>query len=1215
MALILLDPSETSGPFGQYSADTVYGRIGTNETAIIAANGVVTLDGSFNRGGDVIRILGNAGSYTANIVGSNLRLTSLDGAEIKIPVGTAGVSIEFADATRTLQLVSGSVVLGSQNIADTGITEVADGTAGGGEGENFVLTASANLGAAFRGGENDDTYSGTAGTIDGDNLDGGDGSDSLTLTVTNADDNLSAFALQNIEDVTVRVSGAGGVELITGDVTDVQTFTATRLGSNLTLTDWTDLDTEFVIDRNSTAAILDVNYEAGVADGDEDTVSVNVSNSTDSEIDLDGVEVINLTSSAAGTAVNAIDVSGTGNETVNVTATGALTLAVDNAAEVNIAGSGAVTMTATVADSVVTSSGSGALKITDSGIDLTATGSSGNDTFTMAANLTAADVIDGGDGTDTLSLSNAGAALAAIPAKAQITNVENLAVATTDDGALDAITFNASIVSFNAVTFTVGDDTDTIAITKVTDETLTFTDIAAGDDTIADIDVSLSDATGKADALTLNIKNADADTALTVTDIDSAGGGIETLNLVLTQGKDVTAGADIIIGDVSIAAATVNVSGTADATLGSVVSLTQKVIDASDATGNLTINVGAAVSTVTGGAGDDTIAFGGNLTSADVVDAGDGDDTVSAVLSVAAINQATISNAETIAIDFDTAGSSFSGTNVTGAAALVLTGDVTNTVSNLDASVGSVQLAEDTDDEIVNVTYAAGSDSAHTLLLSNEVGAADYAAVTVSNNAGAFTVESAGDFAYTVTSITNAKATSTSVETAADLTLDNAGGALVVGASTSVSVTTAGGDFSISNAAGDISAAKATSVSLDAAHGDIAIGDNVETIKATSITLSATGGAITVTGDVLSQANVAVALTASGDDAYDIKIDGVLDVDFLSSLTVDASDASDVTIDDLLITGENAAGDDAATSVSLSASGTGSVATLSAISAAAAATLDLVTLTSADSGVVSLTVADNDLTITAIDASGVASKGSTINVSNLAAATEITTGAGAITVVTSDAGDTVNAGAGTLTLTLTDGASVVNMSGGNATVTVKSGAAELNLSDGVETIKVEQADVIQVNSFDVENDVFVLDDSLLEAIDGTNLVDGNGDDIATGGLAPTSVVIDDVTSGVAYVMDTQSSVLRLSGVFADAAAVDAELIANLDESNFADNDDIIVIWSDGADTHISLVAIDDADDGGAGASVDAVTVNDLAVFVGLAPDAITAASLGGTFIA
>jgi hypothetical protein len=137
------------------------------------------------------------------------------------------------------------------------------------------------------------------------------------------------------------------------------------------------------------------------------------------------------------------------------------------------------------------------------------------------------------------------------------------------------------------------------------------------------------------------------------------------------------------------------------------------------------------------------------------------------------------------------------------------------------------------------------------------------------------------------------------------------------------------------------------------------------------------------------------------------------------------------------------------------------------------------------------------------------------------------------------------------------------------------------------------------------------------AIDTSTLVDGNSDAIVVDGVARSAIIIDDVTTGGAdFAMDTASSVLRLSGAFADIAAVDAELLANLDSAGFSDGDGIVVIWSDGANAHISYVVLDDVlDAGAADDAVDAVTVNDLAVLVGMAHTDITAASLGDFFAA
>ncbi len=86
---------------------------------------------------------------------------------------------------------------------------------------------------------------------------GGSGVDSLTATVTNADDDGAAVTMSDIENMTVRVSGAGGVQLLMGDASGIETFTANRLGSTLTLTDMTDLSTDLVISNQSTTAILD----------------------------------------------------------------------------------------------------------------------------------------------------------------------------------------------------------------------------------------------------------------------------------------------------------------------------------------------------------------------------------------------------------------------------------------------------------------------------------------------------------------------------------------------------------------------------------------------------------------------------------------------------------------------------------------------------------------------------------------------------------------------------------------------------------------------------------------------------------------------------------------------------------------------------------------------------------------------------------------------
>jgi len=96
----------------------------------------IVLDGSFARGGDIVRLPGDAGDYEIAIVGSNALLTG-GSVAIAIPIGTAGMPIVFDDGARTLVYVAGvGARIGAQEIGAGGtITAAPDGSAlpGGGD--------------------------------------------------------------------------------------------------------------------------------------------------------------------------------------------------------------------------------------------------------------------------------------------------------------------------------------------------------------------------------------------------------------------------------------------------------------------------------------------------------------------------------------------------------------------------------------------------------------------------------------------------------------------------------------------------------------------------------------------------------------------------------------------------------------------------------------------------------------------------------------------------------------------------------------------------------------------------------------------------------------------------------------------------------------------------------------------------------------------------
>jgi len=785
----------------------------------------------------------------------------------------------------------------------------------------------------------------------------------------------------------------------------------------------------------------------------------------------------------------------------------------------------------------------------------------------MGTTLTKADTITGGDGSDTIMVTGAGGAV--MPASAAVTGVENITITT---GGAD--TYDADIVSIGAIKVVAAANAHTIAITDVTTESIHVTTTApnvagAADDDIADVNVQLKDATGAADSLTVSFTNQDLDNEMAITTADfGTSGNIETLNLVFNQGADVPGVGveDIDLVDLNTTHTTVNVSGDADVAMGSGTAIVTKVVDASALTGDFEFSAGAADHTLTGGSGSNTYAFAGNLTSADKVTGGAGADTLTATM--AAVNTApTITGVETYKLDMANAGNNFNGVNVSGITTLQLEGSVANVVSNLAATATTINLIEETDDETVAITYATGSDSAVTINFDETTngGTEDYAAITVSGNKGATTVNSA-DGAYTITSFVAADTTGTfTVNTTDTLVIDGAAGLDAVKA-TGLAVTTGGGDLDISGAATNLFT-KATSINLQALSGDILM-DNAS-------------------GVLQSDADVTVDMLARNTgNLIDVT---TLNVDHLTTMNLTSENGGDVVITDLNMLGVNSATTavDVTSTINLSATGTGSSSTISDVTPASATTLDKVVMTSSDKGVVSFTAADNNLTLTEIDASGAAADGVVISVADLAAATKITVGAGNSTITTSDnATDTVTTGTGNATINSTAGGTFTLGVGGSDTFTARSAASD------------------NITGFEIANDKIVIDKSDIDGFGSSNTpVDSAA---ATLG-ALTAALIVDHTGGAGFTMGT-GSILRLAGTHADTAAVELLIEGDMAAASFADEDAIVVIWSDGANAHIDLFEIDGVNSG-TGALVDTVTYNgEIAELIGVDATKLTDAN-------
>jgi hypothetical protein len=187
--------------------------IGSNTAEIIsiAANGNVLLDGSFVRGNDCIKILGNSGDYSISASVAGITITAANGAVIRIPSfgPSGGLKIDFLDVQDvdlftddgTVFKLDGPIL--DQTITSTSAPLSLGGTGGGGGGgggsdDEFIelTVAGDNRTGSRAGGSGDTTFEAiispnqngeqTNTLQSGDRLDGGGGYNTLDAEVQSA---------------------------------------------------------------------------------------------------------------------------------------------------------------------------------------------------------------------------------------------------------------------------------------------------------------------------------------------------------------------------------------------------------------------------------------------------------------------------------------------------------------------------------------------------------------------------------------------------------------------------------------------------------------------------------------------------------------------------------------------------------------------------------------------------------------------------------------------------------------------------------------------------------------------------------------------------------------------------------------------------------------------------------------------------------------------
>jgi hypothetical protein len=629
-------------------------------------------------------------------------------------------------------------------------------------GQTFTLTTSIDI---LVGTVGNDTFVGDSATglvSVGDQINGGNGTDTLKLYGT-----ATLPALTSIENL--YINGEGTVNASTSGVTNVEI-------DSFTVSDTVTLAAGQALTVNrATGAAADLAI-AAAATVTAHTITVIASGDATNAVDLQiaGTGVTTLTLNTTGSTASFVDVDFTGTVAKTVTINAASDLTIENievATDINAAGStGKVTLTTAVNKMAVTA-GSGADKVTLNHGDISLEGSvnlgAGDDTLVLVAALdAAANLVDdkitmnGGAGEDTISMVSdlaiaLGGLTAAAYAKKGISGFEKITIsdATANNDSINFVRLGINSIDFAAAlvdtnTFTVSDnttlelsvaadaavDTATITVSGAADAgrnndtyTLVLNGAHAAVDTNTDYGVQ---SIASVENINIVSKNTTKDVVFTTADNE--------IDLVIANAKKVT-----VTGDFAL-----DIDG--DAFDGVI-----ETFDASALTGTLAVSFAGGVGvTVTGSATKANTIVGSS--NADLITGGAGGDAITGGAGKDVIKLGAAGKVDTINLNEVTANSNadtISGFDATGTNKDVIqigadetaagTADTAAAAEHVIGAVAATHTANDVD--IVEFAFESVVD-----LSTATDGAQLLKGISNSTNAATFNVDTDDDALYVV---------------------------------------------------------------------------------------------------------------------------------------------------------------------------------------------------------------------------------------------------------------------------------------------------------------------------------------------------------------------------------------------------------------------------------------------------------------------------------
>jgi trimeric autotransporter adhesin len=631
----------------------------------------------------------------------------------------------------------------STNASNTEVT-TSDAAADLIAGQTYTLTTGTDVRVGSAG---DDSFSASlvgaagAGTTlqPGDDMNGGDGADTLNLTITGDDGGgytVAGVKTTSIEKVSISNfdtdNTAYGTAVDAALLSGVETISLYASGDNGD-TAISNLGNIVNAEMRNGSADLKLTYTSATVSGSADAQNLTVSNITAGTFNVAGVETVNVTSEIVESTLAAL----TASKLTTLSVAGDKDLTITAALDFDGTASGTV-ITGTIDASTFT--GDLTAKVGADAENLSVTTGAGDDTVDFQGTLTKNDVVDLGTGSNTVVISVAdtgnGSAATQNFTDFQLTNVSTMKVGildtsggtTVDAKALD----DATVVSVVAGTT----DTDVTVNNVGATQEVTVINNAAGTLELGDVAVNLEDDTSSSDSMTVNLYAAsDADQTLDLLTIDD-GAEAASINV---NGLNTTAGSDLTLTSlIADNAATITLGGAGNlvVTLDETGTNKTATIDASAMTGEFKFTEAVTNDlTITGSAtakntfvmvatldNDDTLAGGSSTTDSVSATAGSALTATTGVLNLSAIETLalTATDAQTAVVDLTNA----SDVTTVSVAASSTGGNANLTLKGLAAGVTVETTDQATNDFEGTLTLAladaTGSEDAITLSLEND---------------------------------------------------------------------------------------------------------------------------------------------------------------------------------------------------------------------------------------------------------------------------------------------------------------------------------------------------------------------------------------------------------------------------------------------------------------------------------------------------------------